>query len=306
MKRFVKNMTSYFTFTKGERLGIIILLFIILLLLILPTIYGKYIHKEVTLDSRVQSLADSFFLSLKDVDLASTAKQARVEREEVAAAKVAEVFPFDPNTATLGDFVRLGFSDKQAKVILRYRSKGGFFATPKDFSKMYVVDSAAYQRLEPYIAIKDRIKTTHLDSSATLVATEVFIPVSINSADTAELTRVNGIGRTFAKRIVAYRNLLGGFYSSTQLTEVYGISMDMVEKMAPQLQIDTILIKKVNLNTVSYDELRKHPYISDYQAKAIIYYRSKVKQINSPNEILKNNLITKEDFYRVKNYLSVD
>lgn len=82
--------------------------------------------------------------------------------------------------------------------------------------------------------------------------------------------------------------------------------MDMVEKMAPQLQIDTILIKKVNLNTVSYDELRKHPYISDYQAKAIIYYRSKVKQINSPNEILKNNLITKEDFYRVKNYLSVD
>ncbi len=306
MKRFVKNMTSYFTFTKGERLGIIILLFIILLLLILPTIYGKYIHKEVTLDSRVQSLADSFFLSLKDVDLASTAKQARVEREEVAAAKVAEVFPFDPNTATLGDFVRLGFSDKQAKVILRYRSKGGFFATPKDFSKMYVVDSAAYQRLEPYIAIKDRVKTTHLDSSATLVATEVFIPVSINSADTAELTRVNGIGRTFAKRIVAYRNLLGGFYSPTQLTEVYGISMDMVEKMAPQLQIDTILIKKVNLNTVSYDELRKHPYISDYQAKAIIYYRSKVKQINSPNEILKNNLITKEDFYRVKNYLSVD
>lgn len=306
MKRFVKNMTSYFTFTKGERLGIIILLFIILLLLILPTIYGKYIHKEVTLDSRVQSLADSFFLSLKDVDLASTAKQVRVEREEVAAAKVAEVFPFDPNTATLGDFVRLGFSDKQAKVILRYRSKGGFFATPKDFSKMYVVDSAAYQRLEPYIAIKDRVKTTHLDSSATLVATEVFIPVSINSADTAELTRVNGIGRTFAKRIVAYRNLLGGFYSPTQLTEVYGISMDMVEKMAPQLQIDTILIKKVNLNTVSYDELRKHPYISDYQAKAIIYYRSKVKQINSPNEILKNNLITKEDFYRVRNYLSVD
>jgi len=272
----------------------------------LPTIYGKYIHKEVTLDSRVQSLADSFFLSLKDVDLASTAKQVRVEREEVAAAKVAEVFPFDPNTATLGDFVRLGFSDKQAKVILRYRSKGGFFATPKDFSKMYVVDSAAYQRLEPYIAIKDRIKTTHLDSSATLVATEVFIPVSINSADTAELTRVNGIGRTFAKRIVAYRNLLGGFYSPTQLTEVYGISMDMVEKMASQLQIDTILIKKVNLNTVSYDELRKHPYISDYQAKAIIYYRSKVKQINSPNEILKNNLITKEDFYRVRNYLSVD
>lgn len=306
MKRFVKNITSYFTFTKGERLGIIILLFIILLLLILPTIYGKYIHKEVTLDSRVQSLADSFFLSLKDVDLASTAKQARVEREEVAAAKVAEVFPFDPNTATLGDFVRLGFSDKQAKVILRYRSKGGFFATPKEFSKMYVVDSAAYQRLEPYIAIKDRVKTTHLDSSATLVATEVFIPVSINSADTAELTRVNGIGRTFAKRIVAYRNLLGGFYSPTQLTEVYGISMDMVEKMAPQLQIDTILIKKVNLNTVSYDELRKHPYISDYQAKAIIYYRSKVKQINSPNEILKNNLITKEDFYRVRNYLSVD
>ncbi|KAF5069905.1 Helix-hairpin-helix motif protein [anaerobic digester metagenome] len=306
MKRFVKNITSYFTFTKGERLGIIILLFIILLLLILPTIYGKYIHKEVTLDSRVQSLADSFFLSLKDVDLASTAKQARVDREEVAAAKVVEVFPFDPNTATLGDFVRLGFSDKQAKVILRYRSKGGFFATPKDFSKMYVVDSAAYQRLEPYIAIKDRVKTTHLDSSATLVATEVFIPVSINSADTAELTRVNGIGRTFAKRIVAYRNLLGGFYSPTQLTEVYGISMDMVEKMAPQLQIDTILIKKVNLNTVSYDELRKHPYISDYQAKAIIYYRSKVKQINSPNEILKNNLITKEDFYRVRNYLSVD
>lgn len=306
MKRFVKSMTSYFTFTKGERLGIIILLFIILLLLILPTIYGKYIHKEVMLDSRVQSLADSFFLSLKDVDPASTAKQARVEREEVAAAKVAEVFPFDPNTATLGDFVRLGFSDKQAKVILRYRSKGGFFATPKDFSKMYVVDSAAYQRLEPFIAIKDRVKTTHLDSSATLVATEVFIPVSINSADTAELTRVNGIGRTFAKRIVAYRNLLGGFYSPTQLTEVYGISMDMVEKMAPQLQIDTILIKKVNLNTVSYDELRKHPYISDYQAKAIIYYRSKVKQINSPTEILKNNLITKEDFYRVKNYLSVD
>lgn len=307
MKRITNSIISYFTFTKGERRGSLLLLFIILLLLILPFIYSKYIHKEVAWDSKIQSIADSFFLSLKDVEVANAAKQVRVEREEAAEPSVDKPFPFDPNTATLHEFIRLGFSDKQAKVILRYRSKGGFFASPQDFRKMYVVDPASFARLEPFIVIHSSAKVTHKDTMVNLsAATEPFVPVSINSADTTELTRINGIGKTFAKRIVAYRNLLGGFYSPTQLTEVYGISMEMVETIIPQIQIDTAQIKKVNLNTISYDELRKHPYISDYQAKAIVYYRSKVKQINSPNEIFKNNLITKEDFYRVRNYLSVD
>lgn len=306
MNRRINRIKDYFTFSRGERLGIIVLLFIIVLLLFLPMAYRKYLRKEVRFDSNIQAVADSFFASLKDIDDDAPRNTFRIEQEEAPLVSKSEEFPFDPNTATLRDFVRLGFSEKQAQVILRYRSKGGAFASPKDFSKMYVVDSATFKRLKPYITIHIPSSTKPLDTVAKAHVAAVFVPVCINTADTMELTRVKGIGKTFAKRIVNYRTLLGGFQEANQLTEVYGITTEAVEQIAPQISVDASLIKPINLNTVSYDELRKHPYITDYQAKAIIYYRSKVTQIRATTEVVENNLISKEDFSRIKNYLSID
>ena len=111
-----------------------------------------------------------------------------------------ENFRFNPNTATVEDFQRLGFSEKQAASIVAYREKGGRFRRKSDFAKSYVVADSVYKRLEPYIDIP---KT------------------DINRADSAALDALPGIGPWFASKMVAYREALGGYSCPEQLLNIW-------------------------------------------------------------------------------------
>lgn len=66
--------------------------------------------------------------------------------------------------------------------------------------------------------------------------------VELNSADTTALKMVPGIGSVFAKRIIKYRDLLGGFYSVEQLGEVYGIDEERYEAMKSWFSVDPSVI----------------------------------------------------------------
>ena len=111
-----------------------------------------------------------------------------------------ESFRFDPNTATVEDFCRLGFTPKQAESIDAYRKKGGRFHRRSDFAKSYVVSDSVYRRLEQYIDIP---------------------LLDLNDADSAALDALPGIGGWYASKIIEYRNSLGGYSSKEQLLEIY-------------------------------------------------------------------------------------
>ena len=101
------------------------------------------------------------------------------------------------------------------------------------------------------------------------------LSVELNSADTLTLQLLYGIGPTLARRIVRYRERLGGFHSTSQLTEVYGISQSLLERIEGQLTVDTAMVRTIGLDTVSLKQLLRHPYIEYYQARDIIALRNR-------------------------------
>jgi len=231
-------------------------------------------------------------------------------------------FRFDPNTATLEDWIKMGFSERQAAVILKYRNKGGHFSRKEDFSRLYIVDEETYRIFEPYIAIHDSFQKESFNDNPTYKAGQegknnqtdngkhaynkfgnstiyrnVGIKVELNSADSMELLRINGVGPVFASRILKYRKKLGGFASSEQLTEVYGMDSIRFSGIADQIMVDTALIKEIDVNTSSLTDLRKHPYMDYYSAKALIDKRVQLGGFRNLMEI-QSALVGKPGLFR--------
>lgn len=306
MKRntFRNGLKNFLDYSKSERNATIILGGILLLLIIGSIFFRPLFLAHSTLNSDTYERIDSFFSSVRYVepDRNIDAKHDIVS-EELPISKVREHFYFNPNTISVDSLVDLGLSPKQAQVIVNYRSKGGKFTIPDDFAKIHVIDSGTFVRLKPWIRITPN--SNILADTVNKNKTSEMLLVELNSADTISLTKLKGIGRSFARRIVSYRDLLGGFYSINQLTEVYGLSPDAVNTIKQNLRIDSSAIRRININLISYEELKKHPYMTDYQAKSIIYYRSKKGTIGGISELMENKLLPDDRFRKIAPYLTV-
>jgi DNA uptake protein ComE-like DNA-binding protein len=130
--------------------------------------------------------------------------------------------------------------------------------------------------------------------------------VELNTADTTVLKKVPGIGSTYARRIVGYRNLLGGYYSVVQLSEVYGIDEDRYNALAPWFTADPSLILKLPVNELSQDSLRRHPYINYNQAKIITQLRRQKGELTGWENLQLLNEFTDYDKMRLQHYLSFE
>ena len=127
--------------------------------------------------------------------------------------------------------------------------------------------------------------------------------IEINASDTTQLKRIPGIGSSFAKRIVGYRTILGGYYRIEQLQEVYGMYEELYEKIIPYLEVNADSIKTIPVNTASIDKLKAHPYLNFYQAKAIVELRKKKGELKSIDELILLEEFTADDLERIKHYL---
>ena len=130
--------------------------------------------------------------------------------------------------------------------------------------------------------------------------------VELNTADTTILKKVPGIGSSFAKRIVGYRNLLGGYYSVTQLSEVYGIDAEKYNTLAPWFSADPSFISTLPVNSMPQDSLRRHPYINYNQAKVISQLRKQKGKLTGWENLQLLNEFADEDKIRLQHYLSFE
>lgn len=155
--------------------------------------------------------------------------------------KQGELFPFDPNTADSTQFLRLGLRPWQVRNIYKYRAAGGRYRKPTDFARLYGLTLKQYKRLEPYICIEKEVMAAdvygnireeyprhHYDYPVKLRKGE---HININTADTAQLMTVPGIGPYYARQIVRKRARLGGFASPKQLLEIEGFPETALEYM---------------------------------------------------------------------------
>ena len=192
-----------------------------------------------------------------------------------------ELFPFDPNTADSTQLLKLGLQPWQVVNIYKYRAAGGVYRKPRDFARLYGLTLKEYRRLEPYIRISEEnlpaenyfYKYEPIEERDTLKYPVKLQPeerVVLNSADTAQLRKVPGIGSYFARKIVEYRERLGGYYRVQQLLEIEDF---------PETAVNFFIIpdgtefRKMNLNRLSLNELKRHPYINFYQAREIVDFR---------------------------------
>ncbi|MCL1939027.1 MAG: helix-hairpin-helix domain-containing protein [Candidatus Azobacteroides sp.] len=127
--------------------------------------------------------------------------------------------------------------------------------------------------------------------------------IELNTADSLDLMKIPGIGSSFAKRIIAYRKLLGGYHRIEQLQEVYGMYEELYDRIIPYLSVDPNQIIRIQVNTSSLDKLKAHPYINFYQAKAILEMRKKKGKLTGIDELKLLEEFTPEDWVRIAPYL---
>jgi len=188
---------------------------------------------------------------------------------------------------------------------LKYRNKGGVFYKKEDVKKIYGMNDSIYAVIDPYILIPIDEELKQLASDSIILPLEEFKKptIEINSADSVSLLKLYGIGPVYAGRILKYRNLLGGFVRKDQLLEVYGITPETYDEIEKNIVLDVDFINKINLNTATFEQLNKHPYLNSYQANAILEYRKIIGEISSVEEIVENNLLPEDVFQKIKPYL---
>ena len=218
----------------------------------------------------------------------------------------AEEFPFDPNTADSTELLRLGLQRWLVRTIYRYRAHGGVFRTKSDFAKLHGLLRKDYLRLEPYIRISDDYQPAatlfpqeQRDTLRRPVKLKDGEHIALNTADTSQLMKVPGIGTYYAKEIVRHGKWLGGYVSVDQLDEIDGFPTSakkyfVIEHPAPQ---------RLNINKLSLQELRRHPYINYYQAKTIVDYRRLHGDIKSLRELRFSNDFTEAAITRLEPYV---
>lgn len=293
-----KERIKILSFSKSEIRGLLILFILVLGLLLVRFIIRR--------DNQVYSLAYQDAEVVLGQDNTghklnySPEKQGR-DRAELRNTYTAE--PVDPNFDGYIRLINTGIPAVVAKNILAYRRKGGKFSKADDLLKIYGMDSTLLAKINRYIVIKP----LHDDKkNYSFTSKRNVFTVDLNHADTNELIGLPGIGHSLSGRIIKYRNALGGFYTPRQLTEVYGITDSLYQSLTEYLVADTFGIKKIDLNTISLEELQKHPYMNRYQAKAILSYRRLVGPFTKAEQLIQNYLIPDESYSKIKPYLAVE
>ena len=225
-----------------------------------------------------------------------------------------ELFYFDPNTITGSEWKRLGLRDKTIKTIENYRSKSGRFYIPEDLQRIYGLHKDEYERLKPYIKIESNISKTNKEFVSSKPKDETqpaktyaarYSIIDINTADTTAFISLPGIGSKLATRIVTFREKLGGFYSVEQIGETYGLSDSTFQKIKQYFKLDNPLVKKININTATIDEMKVHPYIKYSLANPIVAYRNEHGLFSKVEDIKKVMPVTDETFKKIAPYLTL-
>ncbi len=277
---------QYFTFSRQERKGIILLL-ALLLLLLLVRLSIKWVLRPQPLQ-----------LTFTELPPLPAHHGADTQIPESS-----DLFTFDPNTASDEELKSLGFTEKNVLSLRKYQSKGGKLRKPADLLKLYGLSDELKQTLLPFVVIA----TPHLPGDSTRTKSKKTAKVvELNKADSTELVALYRIGPTTAGRIVEYRNKLGGFLKMEQLTELWGFDEDILYDLKGRISLDPSVVRIFDLNTVTLEELKTHPYFKYKLSHAIVNYRQHHGPFKQMEE-LKNIVLVNDSVYqKITMYLRVN
>lgn len=277
-------------YSRSERRAVVALVVLIMIVLVIPRVYRFYAVKPNTVFS------DST-LTKAIAERTDNASDTNASHITDVNTKDKGLFYFDPNTISTAEWLRLGLSEKQAKSIEKYISKGGKFKTPDDLRRMYVLSDAMKDLLVPYVRINGRDNKESAKGPYS---------IEINTADSAAYEALYGIGPVLSARIIKYRKALGGFYRIEQVGEARGLSDSTFRLIQPHLNVNPALVVRIDINTADYETLQKHPYIHAKIAHAIIGYRNANGKFENLEQLKGLKPITDDIFEKLLPYLKIE
>ncbi len=314
-------LNDYFNFTRKERIGIIFLLSLIIIFLFLPFFFTYFISNPKYDHSQFEK--EIAALNIKQPDSAGKPAFKNFdennyqnyyqpsEKNYLSKRPKGELFYFDPNTLSEEGWIKLGIREKTAMTIQKYVSKGGKFYKPEDIGKIWGLHKDEIIRLIPYVRIAAKpdpefTTTKNIEPYKTYEKPKyTTTTVDINTADTLAYIALPGIGSKLANRIIAFRDKLGGFYKVEQVAETFALPDSTFQKIKERLIITNTVVKKLNINSATVDDLKIHPYIRYQVANAIVQYRTQHGEFSTLNDLKKIMIITDEIYNKSVPYLTI-
>jgi len=273
-----KWFSSYFSFSKSQRSGLLVLL---VLIVVLQTIY---FFVDFSLPIKNNPKKDTWLSVQSEID--SLKEQARFSGSRL--------YPFNPNYISDYKGYKLGMSVQEIDRLLAFRKQNRFVNSPKEFQNVTGISDSLLKTMVSYFKFPDWVNKKKKYTSNLGFGNSPFSKKKnsniqdINTADSSDLEKIFGIGELTAKRILSYKDRFGAFVSMEQLNEVWGLSAEVVESLQEHFEIKTLTgIKKLDINNASINELAQFPYFKYALAKQIVIYRSMNEPIVETTDLTK-------------------
>jgi DNA uptake protein ComE-like DNA-binding protein len=302
-----KQIKDFLTFNKSERRGILVLSVLIVIIIVANILLPHFIKQKNYDYSQFEKEINKY---LETQELISNKPKTYRQKESFniydsdrsAVEQKLSPFIFDPNTLNYEGWIKMGLNPGQAKSIIKFREKGGKFRKKEDLKKMYTISEKEYIVLEPFIEIKSESENK-----------KYYVPeckpestVDINTTKAEDLIKIKGIGNYFAEKIIKYRDKLGGYYSLLQLLEIPKMDSTKFNTIEPYLELGKKPIRKVNVNTASFNDLKDHPYIGYNIALSLVNYRTQHGKYKKLDDIKSSALINENNFEKISRYLCTE
>ena len=86
--------------------------------------------------------------------------------------------------------------------------------------------------------------------------------------------------------------------------EVFGLDAVKFEEIKDQVKVDSSVVKKLNINTAKFEELKDNPYLRYKQINAIIQYREQHGNYGNFADLKKVAILTPEILEQLAPYIS--
>jgi len=284
-----------FVISKRSKRGLLVLILASLGLIFFPRVY-MFFQKEEALVINSEQIAE-FERTHKKFEKRNYSNYYSKKKKYKAPDS-----KFNPNTYTLSDWINLGLSEKQSVVILKFTARGIY--TEEDLKRIFVIPEVLFELIRDSVVYPERIQNTPNQESFKKQAKQITL-INLNTADTTEFMKIYGIGAFYAKQIIRYREKLGGFFKKEQLLEVWKMTPEAYDKIKDHVFISEKDVKRININSVTIEELKVHPYLKWNQANSIVKMRIQRNGFKNIEEIKESVLIDSETYEKLFPYLSL-
>lgn len=300
-----------FSFPRKTRLGALVLLTVLLILIIFWRLLPSLIHPKVDPEEIALQQAWEKFEKENVTVVAPAPKEHNYSRQDGSNKEAHEesyaLFPFNPNTASEEELLKLGLPKHTVKTILKYRARSPVaFKKKEDLAKLYTLSKTDYDRIAPYVRIPEEMKEVAVPHDNPVYSNErneTHI-IELNAATAEELMSLRGIGPGYSKRIINFRDGLGGFIKVEQLQEVFGFPDSTYQQLKSRFRVNVTLVKQINVNIADEETLASQTYIGRKLAGNIIKLRNDLKQFKEIEQLRQVPLINDEKYRKIAPYLS--